>query len=127
MHPNPKDKIIASLSYATYGIMGFVFLLLRLAETRFLKFHAYQSLLLGLLFTFMNYAVSFLGGLVLTILRWIHAPAQIFGIIELALIDYLPKFVFGSSLLIIVYCIWRLWKNEYSNLKWVSDQIHRMF
>ena len=58
--PDLKDKLLASLSYISLGIFGFICLLLGTVKSRFGKFHVYQSILMGLLFYLAQGLISFL-------------------------------------------------------------------
>ena len=75
--PNIKEKIGAALTYLTLGLWGLLWLLLSkvpaYSQKDFVRFHCYQSILIGLLFMFIPSGISILFTLI----------SQIIGIIIL--------------------------------------------
>ncbi|MDX1920172.1 MAG: hypothetical protein SFU25_05490 [Candidatus Caenarcaniphilales bacterium] len=117
-----KDKIFSTLSYLSFGILGFVLLLLKQGESRFLRYHIYQSILLGLLFMFIPYGLNILFGFIQMALKLIPG-AGIYGATAFYWINQVLFFIgFG----ILAYSIFGVWKNQYTWIKWISAQIYKM-
>jgi len=71
MHSKPKvafpEKTVAVLSYITFGIVGFFWLILANWKKRkikyFLSYHIYQSIFISVLLTLLNYIFVILFGI----------------------------------------------------------------
>lgn len=122
MNPTTKEKVLSTFSYFSLGILGFVLLLLKQAETRFLKYHVYQSILIGLLVMFLNFGIDIILGFGLDILGFVPG-AQSYGVL---IFVWLKKLIYLAEFAVIVYCVIGIWRNQYTWVKWISEQIHRM-
>jgi uncharacterized membrane protein len=120
--PSTQEKVMATLSYGTLGIVGFILLLLRKAESRFLKYHIYQSILLGLLFLLLNSGTTMLLGLIVFIFSFAPKLQNAFMIGSYWLLNLLKALEFG----LIIYCMITIWRNKYTWIVWVSAQIFKM-
>ncbi len=127
--PDIKEKIGAALTYLTLGLWGLLWLLLSkmpaYSQKDFVRFHCYQSILIGLLFMFIPSGISILftllsqiigiipGGSI--IVQWIHLIHSIFQ----QLFSY-------SGIALIVYCSVMGLIGKYTNIPWVSQIVNRM-
>lgn len=120
------EKIIAILSYLTFGLVGFFWLLLAFFTKNnlrpFLKYHIFQSIFISFLF----YILSLFLGLIMNILCFIPIVNQI--ILQLTFYLNAPLLL-GSSLIqlviyaIIAYLVLTSAQGQFSYLPWVSDII----
>lgn len=120
------ERIIASLSYVTAGLVGFVWLVIAFLAKKnfkpFLHYHVFQSIFLSILY----YIVSVLLGLILQIIGVIPVIGQLGSRIFFML--NMPLF-FGFSIintliyLVIFYLVFTSLQGRYSYLPWVSDII----
>ncbi len=120
------DRIIASLSYLTGGLVGFVWLVIAFLTKKnlrgFLHYHVFQAIFLSILY----YIVSALLGLVMQILSVLPFVGQISGRIFFML--NMPLF-YGFSLIntliyaVIFYLALTSLLGKYSYLPWVSNII----
>ncbi|MDJ0625325.1 MAG: hypothetical protein QNJ31_03035 [Candidatus Caenarcaniphilales bacterium] len=122
MNPTTKEKILTTLSYFSFGIIGFVLLLIGEVKTHFMKYHVYQSILIGLLVMFLNYGIDILSGFSLDILGLIPG-LQGYGV---TIIVLLKNILHIAEFGMLIYCVIGIWRNQYTWIKWISEQIHRM-
>lgn len=122
MNEKTSSKILATLSYATWGIVGFILLILRKADERFLKFHVYQSLLLGLIFLLLNFALDEILSLLGALLFFSKSVQDGFMLAG----AWLMKILSLAQVGLLIYCMITLWRNKYTWVKWISVQIYRM-
>lgn len=120
--PTAKEKALSTLSYLSLGILGLVLLLLGHGQTRFLKYHIYQSLFLGILFLLINYGSTTVFGLLFSLLALIPLLKSLSGQILPLLLTVLQAIELG----VIVYSVITIWQNKYTWIKWVSAQIYKM-
>lgn len=120
------EKIIASLSYITFGFVGFFWLLLGLFTKNnlrpYLKYHIFQSIFisiayfllgafLGLIMNILS-LIPFVNQLVLQFTFYLNAPI----IFEFSLIQI---FVYAIVFYLVVTCL----QGQYSYLPWISEII----
>jgi uncharacterized membrane protein len=117
-----EDKIWATLTYLTAGILGFILLLLSKAQSRFLKFHIYQSILLSVLCLFGGQALGILFKLLGSLISLIPNLANGFILFQGLFFDALGVLLLALE----VYCVITVWRNQYTLIKFVSDQIFKM-
>lgn len=117
-----EEKAYATLSYLTGGLVGIILILLKHAESHFLKFHIYQSLALSLIYFLI---VSCLDILARTVGLLLFFLGPITGLVKFAIysVMFFVPFVF---LVVIIYCIIMAWKDQYSKIKGLSEQIHAL-
>lgn len=123
---SPIEKIIAALSYITFGFVGFVWLVLALITKNrlkpYLKYHLFQSLfiafayflfgaLLGLLMNILS-IIPFINQLVLRFTFYLNAPI----ILGFSLIQTVVYLIIGY---LVVTCM----QGKLSYLPWFSDII----
>ena len=125
-HPQLFEKLIAALSYMTFGTVGFVWLVLvfvlKKGMTTFVQYHVFQSIFLSIFY----FIISALLGLIMQILSIIPVVNNITGRIYywlnmplgagLSIINTLIYFV-------IFYLMLTSLLGKYSYLPWVSDII----
>jgi uncharacterized membrane protein len=80
-------NLAGALSYLLGPITGVIFLLLE-KDNRFVRFHAMQSIILGVLWIVVSFALSIVSGIVamVPILGWIVAALVSFGLAIVGLI-----------------------------------------
>ena len=124
--PLLMEKIIAALSYVTFGLVGFVWLLIGIFTKNnlrpFLKYHIFQSIFIS--FAYM--IISLFLGLIMNILSIIPLVNQL----VLQFTFYLnAPILLGFSLIqalvyaVIFYLVLTSFQGKYSYLPWVSDII----
>lgn len=120
------EKIIAALSYITFGFVGFFWLLLGIFTKNslrpYLKYHIFQSIFISIAYFLLS---AFLG-LIMNILSIIPLVNQL----VLQFTFYLnAPLIFGFSLIqtviyaIIVYLVVTSFKGQFSYLPWISEII----
>lgn len=120
------EKVIASLSYLTFSLVGFVWLIIGVITKNqlrpFLKYHIFQSIFLAMAY----YLCCALLGIVMDALSLIPFVNQII----LRFTYYLnAPFVFGFSTIqlaiyaVMAYLIFTSCRGKYSYVPWVSDII----
>lgn len=120
------EKLIAGLSYITFGFVGFFWLLLALFTKNnlrpFLKYHIFQSIFISIAYFLLG---AFLG-LIMNILSMIPLVNQI----VLQFTFYLnAPLLFGFSLIqvfvyaIIGYLVFTTFQGQLSYLPWISEII----
>lgn len=120
------EKIIASLSYITFGFVGFFWMLLGIFTKNnlrpYLKYHVFQSIFLSIAY----FLLSALLGLIMNILSIIPLVNQL----VLQFTFYLnAPILFGFSLIqvviysIIFYLVITSFQGQYSYLPWISEII----
>ena len=79
--PDIKEKIGAGAAYLTLGIWGLIWLLISrrnyFDEKDFIRFHCYQSILVGLLYMFIPQGLSILFSLTIQIISLIPGTSFI--------------------------------------------------
>lgn len=124
--PLLMEKLIASLSYITFGFVGFCWLLLGIFTKNslrpYLKYHIFQSIFLSIAYFLLS---AFLG-LIMNILSIIPFVNQL----VLQVTFYLnAPILFGFSLIqaiiyaIIIYLVVTSFQGQYSYLPWISEII----
>lgn len=120
------EKIIASLSYFTFGVAGFLWLIVGVVTKNqlrpFLKYHIFQSIFLSLAYFLI---CAFLG-LIMNILSIIPFVNQL--ILQITFYFNAP-FILGFSSIqlalyvVILYLIVTCSQGKYSYIPWVSEII----
>lgn len=127
-HSQPllMEKIIAALSYITFGFVGFIWLIIGIITKNsirpYLKYHIFQSIFLSIAYFLFS---AFLG-LIMNILSLIPLVNQL----VLQFTFYLnAPFIIGFSLIqLLIYCVMfylviTSFQGQYSYIPWVSDII----
>lgn len=120
------EKIIAALSYITFGFVGFFWLLLGIFTKNslrpFLKYHIFQSIFISIAYFLLGQLL----GLVMNILSVIPVISQL----VLQFTFYLnAPLVFGFSVInlaiyaIIFYLVATSLQGQFSYLPWISEII----
>ena len=127
--PDLKDKINTSIAYLTLGIWGLIYLLISrrnyFDQKDFIRFHAYQSIFIGMFYFFIPQGLSILFSLIIQIINLI--PATTFITNQLHVIHGLVQTGFHyGSLALILYCIVFCLYGKYTNIPWISQMINRM-
>lgn len=117
--PDFKDKLLASLSYISLGIFGFICLLLGTVKSRFTKFHVYQSILTGLLFYLLQGLIGFLQSISIEIFSFFKLHNYTFQYL-MGLLPYI------LLLIVLIICLKDVIKGKLSNIKFLSEQINKM-
>lgn len=120
------EKIIASLSYMTMGLVGFIWLLIGIFTKSnlrpYLKYHVFQSIFISIAY----FLASALLGLIMTILSIIPFVNQI--VLRLTFYFNAP-FIIGFSLIqlvvyaVILYLVITCLQGQYSYLPYISEII----
>lgn len=126
MAPLMIEKIIAALTYITFGFAGFLWLLLGIFTRNnvrpYLKYHIFQSIFLSIAYFLLSYFI----GMIMSILSFIPFVNQL----VLQFTYYLnAPFIFGFSIIqsiiygVIIYLVVTSFQGQFSYLPWVSDII----
>lgn len=126
----PAEKLIATLSYFTFGTVGFVWILLGAFLKQnlrpFLKYHIYQSIFLAVLFFIVTQALIFIVN-VLAYIPYLNAilglSAYLLNVSILNVAWIHLSIVQISVFMLIVYLSAGVVKGQYSYIPWVSDII----
>lgn len=124
--PLLMEKIIAALSYVTFGFVGFIWLLIGIFTKStlrsYLKYHIFQSIFISiayfLLCTFLGLIMNilsiipFVNQLVLQLTFYLNAPI----IIDFSIIQLLVNAV-------IIYLVVTSFQGKYSYIPWISEII----
>lgn len=120
------EKIIASLSYITFGFVGFIWLLIGIFTKNnlrpYLKYHIFQSIFLSIAYFLLG---AFLG-LIMNILSIIPIVNQL--VLQITFYFNAP-IIFGFSLIqvgvyaIIFYLVFTSFQGQFSYLPWISEII----
>lgn len=124
--PSMTEKIIAALSYFTFGLVGFLWLILAIFTKNniksFLKYHIFQSIFISIAY----FLASAILGLIMTILSVIPFINQL----VLQFTFYLnAPFIIGFSLIqvviyaIIFYLMLTCLQGQLSYIPWISEII----
>lgn len=117
-----QEKIIATISYITYGIGGFLCLILGLGKSHFSRFHIYQSLIMGLVFILFSQCVNILFRVFVFVLKLFKVSVPLVGTVY----EYISFAVFAIFVGLIVYCVVNVWRDKYSWVKFLSSRIYKM-
>lgn len=127
--PGFFERVLASVNYVTFGIAGFVWLILaalkKVRLTRFLQYHIFQTFFLVMLYWLAGVFIS----LVVQILSFVPIVNKL--VLKILFLFNTP-FIFehysiisGTICCIIIYlCITSL-QGRYSYIPWVSDIIEK--
>lgn len=121
------EKIIAAMSYITFGFVGFIWLLIGIFTKNtlrpFLKYHIFQAIFISIAY----FLISAFLGLIMNILSIIPIINQF----VLQFTFYLnAPLIFGFSViqaiinLIIIYLAITSFQGKYSYLPWISEIIN---
>jgi hypothetical protein len=120
------EKIIAALSYITFGFVGFIWLLLGLLTKNnlrpYLQYHIFQSIFISIAYFLLG---AFLG-LIMNILSLIPIINQL--VLQITFYANAP-IIFGFSLIqsliyiIIAYLVITSFQGKLSYLPWISEII----
>jgi uncharacterized membrane protein len=121
-HYSSKEKFLATLAYLSGGIIGFILLLLKKDETHFLKYHIYQSIVLGLVFLLLNSALAEVLSIISKLMFFSKSVQSGFVMAT----SWLLLFLQAAEFALIIYCMITVWRNKYTWIKWISAQIYKM-
>lgn len=120
------EKIIAGLSYITFGFVGFLWLLLGIFTKNnlrpYLKYHIFQSIFISIAY----FLVCQFLGLIMNILSLIPFVNQF--VMQITLYLNMPL-LFGFSIIqtgiyaVIFYLVLTSFQGQYSYIPWISDII----
>ncbi len=124
--PNMVERIVASLSYLTMGMAGFIWLIASLFTNArvkpFLQYHIFQSIFISLGFTVLSLFIGFLSNILSFIPLINKLVAQIAFLLNMPML-------FGYSLIqvviyaLLIYLAGTSFLGKYSYIPWVSDVI----
>lgn len=124
--PVLAEKIIAAASYITFGLVGFIWLLLgfflKSSMKPYLKYHIFQSIFISFAYFVISAVIGFILGilsfipllnqLILQLTYYFNAPFFFtFSVIQIA--------VYAVILYLVVTCL----QGQYSYIPWVSEII----
>lgn len=120
------EKIIASLSYITMGLVGFIWLLIGIFTKNnlrpYLKYHVFQSIFISIAY----FLASALLGLIMNILSLIPLVNRL--VLQITFYFNAP-FIVGFSLIqlavyaVIAYLVMTCWQGQFSYLPFISEII----
>ncbi len=124
--PSMIEKIVASLSYLTMGMAGFIWLIVSLFTNArlkpFLQYHIFQSIFISLGFTVLSLFIGFVSNILSFIPLINKIVAQITFLLNMPLL-------FGYSLIqiviysILIYLAGTSFLGRFSYIPWISDII----
>ena len=120
------ERVVASLSYLTMGMAGFIWLIVSLFTNArlkpFLQYHIFQSIFISLGFTVLSLFIGFVSNILSFIPLINKLTAQIAFLLNMPLL-------FGYSLIqiviysILIYLAVTSFLGKYSYIPWISDII----
>lgn len=124
----PIERIIASTSYLTMGLVGFIWIIIGLFSKarlkHFLQYHIFQSIFISLLFVILSYILTWIANL-LGLIPFINKlVAQVAFLLNMPLI-------LGYSLIqtivysLLFYLAITSFMGRYSYIPWISDVINQ--
>lgn len=124
----PIERIIASTSYLTMGLVGFIWIIIGLFSKarlkHFLQYHIFQSIFISLLFVVLSYILTWIANL-LGLIPFINKlVAQVAFLLNMPLI-------LGYSLIqtivysLLFYLAITSFMGRYSYIPWISDVINQ--
>lgn len=120
-----KEKICSTLSYLTFGIAGFILLLLGQAHEHYMKFNIFQSILIGLLYLLLTEGLSILIRIIIFIIQL--APGD--NVLLQPVLQFTglsTEILFFAVIGILAYCIFYVWRGQYPWLRYISEQIYKI-
>ncbi len=126
----PIEKVVAILSYFTFGFVGFIWIIigafLKQSLRPFIKYHIFQSIFLAILFFIVSHVLIFVMNVlafipILNILMSALAYATSVAIINIAWIHL--SIVQIIILAVTIYLSAGVLKGQYSYVPWVSEII----
>jgi uncharacterized membrane protein len=127
--PDIKEKIGAGIAYLTLGIWGLIWLLISrrnyFDQKDFIRFHCYQSILLGLLYMFIPQGISILFSLIIQIIGLVPGTLFITNPIHV-MHGLIQGLIHYGGLVLIIYCVIFSLFGRYTNIPFISQIINRM-
>ena len=117
-----REKALTTLSYVTLGLFAFVLLILRQADTYFLRYHLYQSILVGLVYFLLGMTLNVLSEILLFLANFVEGAKGLVILLHTGL----GNLFLAGVLLVAAYCLWGSWQGKLSELRLISDQVRRM-
>ena len=124
--PDMVERVVASLSYLTMGMAGFIWLIVSLFTNArlkpFLQYHIFQSIFISLGFTVLSLFIGFVSNILSFIPLINKLVAQIGFLLNMPLL-------FGYSLIqilfysVLIYLAGTSFLGKYSYIPWISDII----
>lgn len=124
--PDMIERVVASLSYLTMGMAGFIWLIVSLFTNArlkpFLQYHIFQSIFISLGFTVLSLFIGFVSNILSFIPLINKLVAQIGFLLNMPLL-------FGYSLIqiviysVLIYLAGTSFLGKYSYIPWISDII----
>lgn len=124
--PDMVERVVASLSYLTMGMAGFIWLIVSLFTNArlkpFLQYHIFQSIFISLGFTVLSLFIGFVSNILSFIPLINKLVAQIGFLLNMPLL-------FGYSLIqiviysVLIYLAGTSFFGKYSYIPWISDII----
>lgn len=124
--PSMIERIVASLSYLTMGMAGFIWLIVSLFTNArlkpFLQYHIFQSIFISLGFTVLSLFIGFVSNILSFIPLINKIVAQIAFLLNMPLL-------FGYSFIqiviysVLIYLAGTSFLGKYSYIPWISDII----
>lgn len=124
--PELTERVVASLSYLTMGMAGFIWLIVSLFTNArlkpFLQYHIFQSIFISIGFTVLSLFIGFISNILSFIPLINKLVAQIAFLLNMPVL-------FGYSLIqiviysVLIYLAGTSFLGKYSYIPWVSDII----
>ena len=124
--PSMIERVVASLSYLTMGMAGFIWLIAGLFTNArlkpFLQYHIFQSIFISLGFTVLSLFIGFVSNILSFILLINKFVAQIGFLFNMPIL-------LGYSLIqiviytVLIYLAGTSFLGKYSYIPWISDII----
>lgn len=127
--PDKKERIGTAVSYLTLGVGGFIWLLISRRnyydQKDFIRFHCFQSIFIGLLYSFIPEGISILFSLISQILGFLPGTSFVVNFLH-TIHGFLQSGIKFTSLALILYCVIFCLYGKYTNIPYVSQMINRM-
>ena len=127
--PDIKEKTGAITAYLTLGTWGFIWLLISRKhyydQKDFVRFHCFQSILIGLLYVFLPQGLAILFSLLIQIFALIPGISFVTNSLHV-LHSFLQALIHYGSLALIIYCVIFCVYGKYTNIPYISQIINRM-
>lgn len=114
------EKIIAIISYLSFGIAGVLILFFKKNSTHFLRFHIYQSLVFSLVFFLCQQLWSVAISIIVNILKALHLSNPL--LMKIFHYGYLSLEL--TFIIVVIYCIVGVILGKYSWISNISNNIY---
>ncbi len=122
--PEPAERIVAGLSYLTFGLVGLLYIIItgRNGQTPFFRFHFLQSIILGILGLLFSWATSIFVSLLAGILG-ILGPAVAVNAESIVVISV--NVIGKAAYLLLPYGMIWAFMGKYAHIPFISKLVYQ--